>query len=145
MMIMKQLLFILFLVALGMVACEKPTVGYLIVKNAEFSPDTLEVRTVLDPTKDATREKNEAPWVSGVINGVLGTEPMNFELVGVSQLEGDEAAAKVFAEELVVYGNGRMEVPFKPASPKGHYVISLKVSNEGYSALLPEIYTVIIK
>ena len=71
---MKQLM-ILFLAIFALAACEKPTVGFLDVKNAAFTPDTLEIRTVLDPKKDANREKNQAPWVSGAIQSVLGTDP----------------------------------------------------------------------
>ena len=136
---MKQLM-ILFLAIFALAACEKPTVGFLDVKNAAFTPDTLEIRTVLDPKKDANREKNQAPWVSGAIQSVLGTDPK----VSVTSTAGEEAAS-LFASELKVYGNSRMEVPLQPAAPKGSYRITLKVRNEGYSALLPDIFTFIIK
>ena len=138
---MKQLM-ILFLAIFALAACEKPTVGFLDVKNAAFTPDTLEIRTVLDPKKDANREKNQAPWVSGAIQSVLGTKV--YEFVRVTSTAGEEAAS-LFASELKVYGNSRMEVPLQPAAPKGSYRITLKVRNEGYSALLPDIFTFIIK
>ncbi len=140
---MKQLI-ILFLAIFALGACEKPTVGFLDVKNAKFAPDTLEIRTVLDPKKDANREKNQAPWVSGVIQNILGTDPKVYEFVSVTSTAGEEAAS-LFASELKVYGNSRMEVPLKPQAPKGSYKVTLKVSNEGYSALLPDIFTFIIK
>ena len=136
---MKQLM-ILFLAIFALAACEKPTVGFLDVKNAAFTPDTLEIRTVLDPKKDA----NQAPWVSGAIQSVLGTDPKVYEFVSVTSTAGEEAAS-LFASELKVYGNSRMEVPLQPAAPKGSYRITLKVRNEGYSALLPDIFTFIIK
>ena len=140
---MKQLM-ILFLAIFALAACEKPTVGFLDVKNAAFTPDTLEIRTVLDPKKDANREKSQAPWVSGAIRSVLGTDPKVYEFVSVTSTAGEEAAS-LFASELKVYGNSRMEVPLQPAAPKGSYRITLKVRNEGYSALLPDIFTFIIK
>lgn len=140
---MKQLI-ILFIAIFALSACEKPRVGYLEVENAEFAPDTLFIRTVLDPAKDATREANQAPWVSGVIQGVLGTDPMIYELVSITS-PGREEAANVLAGEIKVHGNSRMEIPLKPQAPKGTYNVTLRVSNEGYSALLPDIFTIVIE
>ena len=114
---MKQLM-ILFLAIFALAACEKPTVGFLDVKNAAFTPDTIQ--------------------------SVLGTDPKVYEFVRVTSTAGEEAAS-LFASELKVYGNSRMEVPLQPAAPKGSYRITLKVRNEGYSALLPDIFTFIIK
>ena len=38
-----------------------------------------------------------------------------------------------------------MEVPLKPEAPAGRYVVTLRVSNEDYSAMLSDIFTFIIE
>ncbi|WP_455510471.1 hypothetical protein [Butyricimonas paravirosa] len=131
---------------LAFCACNNVKIGYLQTDSAEYFPDSLVIRTVLgDDRYDENREANNAPWVTNNISGVLGTEPLQYKLMSVKALDGTETDAKVFGEELVVRGCGKMEVPLKPAAPKGRYRVTLKVYNEDYSAILPDVFTFIIK
>lgn len=134
---------IALLVATLLMGCTKTKIGYMKADNAEYIPNILEIRTELDPVVDAIRIKNNAPWVTMKIAGVLGTDPLMYSLVSVKALDGGDA--EIFKSELKVLGRGVMQVPLVPKSPKGKYVISLKVSNEDYSANLTDIYTFIIK
>ena len=56
-----------------------------------------------------------------------------------------EAAAADFGRYLSVIGGGRMYVDAKVNSPAGKYMVSLRVSNEGYSVVLPDIFTFILQ
>ena len=143
---MKQIFIFLFMSVLAFSACNDVKIGYLQTGSAEYFPDSLIIRTVLgDDQYDENRIANNAPWVTNNISGVLGTEPLQYRLVSVKALDGTEADAKVFEGELAVRGCGKMEVPLKPAAPKGRYVVTLKVYNEDYSAILSDVYTFIIK
>ena len=56
--------------------------------------------------------------------------------------DGDAAMFKSF---LNIRGGGRMEFPLKVSVPEGHYVVSVRVSNEGYSEVIPEAFTFIVE
>lgn len=142
---MKQIIILLFFTILALCACHEVKIGYLKADNADYgAKDSIVVRTVLgDDWNDANREKNNAPWVTGTISGVYGTDPLIYEFVSVKVSEGGNA--DLFAKEIVVRGAGRMELPLKPLAPKGRYLVTLKVSNKDYSAILPDVFTFIIK
>lgn len=142
---MRQIIIALVSI-LALSACHEVKIGYLETKNARFVPDSLVIRTELGSDYyDANRIKNNAPWVTNIISGVLGTEPLQYSLVSVKALNGTEEDAQTFASELTVRGNGKMEIPLKPLAPQGRYVVTLKVNNEDYSAILEDIFTFIIK
>ena len=146
---MKQIIIFLFVACVTLVACHDVKVGYLRVDSAEFFPDTILIRSKLvtaeeNPYKnDQNRIDNNAPWVTTNISGVLGTEPLTYEFVSVKASEGGDG--DLFAKEIVVRGCGKMQIPLKPMAPKGRYLVTLKVSNEGYSALLPDVFTFVIE
>lgn len=144
---MMERIVIILLVILSIGACNDVKVGYLQTKDASYAPkDSLVIRKVLGDDKyDDNRLANNAPWVTGNISGVLGTEPLFYELVGVKALNGTEEEAALLAKEITVRGCGKMEVPLKPEAPAGRYVVTLRVSNEGYSAILSDIFTFIIE
>lgn len=123
--------------------CRKVEIGYLKSEHAEYVPNSLEVRTELDPVADKIRIDNNAPWVTLKVQGILGTPPLIYSLLDVVASEGGNA--EMFKKELRVLGCGIMQVPLRPKSPKGKYLISLKVANEGHSANLKDVYTFIIK
>ena len=77
------------------------------------------------------------------IQGVLGTSPLLFEFVSVKVSDGGDA--EIFKKEITVRGGGVMELPLHTVLPKGRYVVTLKVSNDGYSELLSDIYTFVVK
>ena len=110
--------------------CHNPTPGFLETGNAQYVPDTMIIRKELDPLKDAYRKMNNAPWVSPKCQGVDGT------------VDGDAAMFKSF---LKIRGGGRMEFPLKVSVPVGHYLVSVRVSNEGYSEVIPDVFTFIVE
>lgn len=135
--------FILIGLVLLLWECHKPTPGYLETNNAQYVPDTMVIRKELDPVKDAYRKMNNAPWVSPKLQGVDGTAPLAFEIVDVTSTDGD---AVMFKSLLNIRGGGRMEFPLRAGGiPDGHYVVSVRVSNEGYSEVVSNIFTFIVK
>ena len=129
---MKRLYIILFL-TVAFFGCHDVTIGYLKADEAEYDPATLTVRTVLDPVEDELRMANDANWVSPKIQGVLGTNPLIYELENVT------------ATEVIVRGAGIMELPLYTKVPKGKYLVSVRVSNEGYSAVIEDAFTFIVE
>lgn len=139
---MKSIYSVFFLV-FALWGCHDVKVGYLKADNAEYAPTSIVVRKELDPEEDELRIMNDANWVSPKIQGVLGTNPLNYELVNVTATEGGDAEA--FKQEVVVRGGGIMELPLHTKVPKGHYLVSLRVYNEGYSAELKNAFTFIVE
>lgn len=80
------------------------------------------------------------PWTTAQIEQVLGTEPLRYSLYGVKSSNGQEAADG-FARYVTVIGGGRMYVDAKVDSPEGYYTVSLKVENEGHTAVLTDVFT----
>lgn len=85
----------------------------------------------------------KAPWTTSVIQGVLGTEPLMYEIAGVRN-EKPENAEK-FRHYLTALGGGRLQVDQKVDVPAGEYVISVRVSNEERSKVFTDIFTFIVK
>ncbi|MBC5622045.1 MULTISPECIES: hypothetical protein [Butyricimonas] len=139
---MKSIYSVFFLV-FALWSCHDVKVGYLKADNAEYDPTSIVVRKELDPEEDELRIMNDANWVSPKIQGVLGTNPLNYELVNVTATEGGDAEA--FKQEVVVRGGGIMELPLHTKVPKGHYLVSLRVYNEDYSAELKNAFTFIVE
>ena len=86
----------------------------------------------------------DIPWTTSCIEQLLGTEPITYTLVSIRSDRG-EAAPADFGRYLSVIGGGRMYVDAKVNSPAGKYMVSLRVSNEGYSVVLPDIFTFILQ
>lgn len=104
-----------------------------------LDPDTIEeevaqIRAQID---------EDIPWTTSQIEQLLGTEPLSYSLVGVKSSNGQETVDD-FVKYLTVIGGGRMYVDAKVDSPKGSYTVSLKVENEGHSAILEDIFTFVL-
>ena len=123
-------------------ACTEQPVGYLQTDNAVYVPNHMDIRLVLDEDLDAFRIYNVAPWVSPKMQGVIGTNPISYEIVGVESEDGD---ADMFRHLLVIRGGGRMEFPLVSDIPPGEYRVSVQVSNEGYTQVLNNIFTFNVK
>lgn len=136
----KIALFVCLVAALG--GCEKPRVGYLETDNAVYTPDRMDIRLVLDEELDAYRIHNVAPWVSPKIQGLIGTSPLKFEIIGVTSATGD---AEMFRSLLTIRGGGRMEFPLVSDITPGEYVVSIRVWNEGSSRSLKDVFTFVVK
>lgn len=139
---MKQI-YLFAIMLFAFLGCQDIPVGYLQVDGSGYLPAELEIRNTLDPVEDAVRIENHSPWVTGKIQGVLGTNPLLYEFVCVKASDGGDE--KAFAQVIKVRGAGMMEIPIEAKLPAGKYLVTLKVSNEGYSALLPDVFTFIVK
>lgn len=149
---MNKRLFILLMLSLTSflaltVGCHKMPVGYLYTDEAEYSPSELMVYKQPDPKSE--RATNGAPWVSLPIQGVMGTVPINYEIVSVKGVNGADVA--IFRKQLEagkITNQGSIVQVFPEAAkalPLGRYIITLSVFNEGYSALLEDILTIVVE
>lgn len=85
----------------------------------------------------------KAPWTTSVIQGVLGTEPLMYEVADVkNETPGN---ADQFRKYLKALGGGRLQVDQEVDVPAGEYIVSVRVSNEGRSKVLEEAFTFIVK
>lgn len=90
------------------------------------------------------QQSMDIPWTTSCIEQLMGTEPITYCIESIRSDRG-EAAASDFGRYLTVIGGGRMYVDAKVNSPVGRYIVSLRVSNEGYSVMLPDIFTFILQ
>ena len=138
--------YILIAVMAGMAVlfgCQDVTVGYLQTENAVYVPDSMKIRLTLDETLDAHRMYNLSPWVSPKMQGVIGTNPLLFEIDEVKATEGGNA--DMFRSLLKIRGGGRMEFPLISDIPAGRYFVSVRVYNEGYSNIVKDAFTFIVQ
>ena len=137
--------FIYLICVVFLVACNDVTVGYLETENAEYMPDYMEIPQIgeLDEIADAQRIKNNAPWVTQPIQGIEGTAPLIYTIEEVTATEGGDAV--MVKQELSIIGNGSFYYPLEHKAPAGKYVVSIRITNEGYSHVLKDVYTFIVK
>ena len=92
---------------------------------------------------------DNSPWTSYAIQGVAGTVPITYEFYDVEATEGGDAAAfkKAMADGTIRLQGSLIQIFYTASKslPEGRYRISLKVQNEDHSAILSNIFTVIIK
>lgn len=127
-------------------SCQRIPVGYLKTDHAEFVPNPMRVYHTPDPS--TPRATNGAPWVSNRIQGISGTNPINYSFAGVMASEGGNASAflKIVDQGELDVSGGLVRLTQKGTKllPLGSYTISLKVYNEGRSALLKDILTIVV-
>ena len=131
-------------------ACHETTVGYLDTEYASFSTKELVVyRQVSDDDVHSLTHEYPAPWSSQRIQGVSGTNPVNFYFQSVTVSEGADAAAfnKAVQEGLVTVSGGTINLFPKAVAtlPNGRYTVNLRVTNEGYSRELNGLFTFVVK
>ena len=137
----KLYITILFFVLMA-TGCEKE-VGYLEVADASYSVDQLTILHLDTVTAQNNPElyalykkriDNKADWTTSTIEGVLGTDPIHYSIEDVKVIgRGD---VEIFKKEISIMGGGRLVFPFKYESPKGLYVVSIRIENEGYSKVV---------
>ncbi|MBE9601575.1 hypothetical protein [Pedobacter sp. MC2016-24] len=135
-----------FILAVLMIsACKKITPGYLETDGGQYSTDSLVVRKELSDTlmfeADYDRKRLNIPWVSTPMEGIMGTAQIKIGLKDITSQNGDAAMLKSI---IFVRGDGTISVPLKNNLPVGRYLISLNISNEGYSRELNNIFKVIV-
>ncbi len=137
---------VLFLAAL-FGSCADIKVGYLDTQNAVFAPDSVVVYHHPDTT--SLRYRNQAPYVSTLMQGVSGTAPINYELAGVTASEGGDSAVfvQLAGEKRITMQGGTLWVWQDAVNrlPLGKYVISVKVTNEDHEQIIPHCLTIIVK
>lgn len=145
---MKYILYLVIaLTVASLTSCNKIPIGYLNTKDAVFTPDTIFVGRTIDP--ESPRAKNGAPWTSYRIQGVAGTNPINYDFHSVKVNNGGDAAkfeAIVRAGHvstrggiIQIYQEGVKDIP------NGDYTLSLRAYNDGHSAILEDIITFVVK
>ena len=140
---MRRLVLLAIMFVAVLMACHETTIGYLITENASYDPDTMYVRKTPDPVTDAVRIENNAPWVSLRLQGYEGTEQIHFSVESVTSDQG-EAAAATFMSELTIRGGGALMYPLENNAVPGTYVVSVRLTNDGYSQVVEDAMTIIV-
>lgn len=80
----------------------------------------------------------ELPWTSAPIQGVQGTEPLQYSIIGVKSANMENAAK--FMTYAGVMGGGRIYVSLDVDVPGGVYTITLEIKNEGRTKVLEDVF-----
>ena len=144
---LARTLFAVAFIAMAVAACNTMPVGFLRTEGASFSPDTLNVYH--NPHSSTLRYNDHRPWVSYRIQGVAGTNPINFELADVKATEGGDAEKfKALAQKGLLKVDGGMIVLMHEGVAElpnsGRYTLSLRVYNDGHSKTIDDVYTIIV-
>ena len=144
---LARALFAVAFIVMAVAACNTMPVGFLRTEGASFSPDTLNVYH--NPHASTLRYNDHRPWVSYRIQGVAGTNPINFELADVKATEGGDAEKfKALAQKGLLKVDGGMIVLMHEGVAElpnsGRYTLSLRVYNDGHSQTISDVYTIIV-
>lgn len=144
---LARALFAVAFIAMAVTACNTMPVGFLRTEGASFSPDTLNVYH--NPHASTPRYNDHRPWVSYRIQGVAGTNPINYELADVKATEGGDAEKfKALAQKGLLKVDGGMIVLMHEGVAElpnsGRYTLSLRVYNDGHSQTISDVYTIIV-
>ena len=144
---LARTLFAVAFIAVAVAACNTMPVGFLRTEGASFSPDTLNVYH--NPHSSTLRYNDHRPWVSYRIQGVAGTNPINYELADVKATEGGDAEKfKALAQKGLLKVDGGMIVLMHEGVAElpnsGRYTLSLRVYNDGHSKTIDDVYTIIV-
>lgn len=144
---LARALFAVAFIAVAVAACNTMPVGFLRTEGASFSPDTLNVYH--NPHASTPRYNDHRPWVSYRIQGVAGTNPINYELADVKASEGGDAEKfKALAQKGLLKVDGGMIVLMHEGVAElpnsGRYTLSLRVYNDGHSQTISDVYTIIV-
>ena len=144
---LARALFAVAFIAVAVAACNTMPVGFLRTEGASFSPDTLNVYH--NPHASTPRYNDHRPWVSYRIQGVAGTNPINYELADVKATEGGDAEKfKALAQKGLLKVDGGMIVLMHEGVAElpnsGRYTLSLRVYNDGHSQTISDVYTIIV-
>lgn len=144
---LARALFAVAFIVMAVAACNTMPVGFLRTEGASFSPDTLNVYH--NPHASTPRYNDHRPWVSYRIQGVAGTNPINYELADVKATEGGDAEKfKALAQKGLLKVDGGMIVLMHEGVAElpnsGRYTLSLRVYNDGHSQTISDVYTIIV-
>ena len=141
---MKKIIFCCATFLFAIISCSEIAVGFLNYEFAVYKPGTFVIKNNLDGNiaEDAERIRREIHWVTAPIQGVEGTMPILYSFNCVKDSSGKDATKLFKDANVTVRGNGTIDVPYKHNLPIGEYKITLNVSNEGYSGVIPDILIV---
>lgn len=141
---MKKVIYMIFIAAISMLACDKPTVGFLNVEDAAFDPDFLIISDLdLNNPDDLRRQEESIPWVSYAIQGVDGTRPISYSIENISKVGGGDVAK--ITEVAIARGDGAVEIALDNDIEEGEYHVFIRVTNEGYSKVVSKPLRVIVE
>ncbi len=125
------------------VQCNKMDVGYLKAENATYEPKIVTVNRNLNP--DDRHMVEGVPWTSSRIQGVSGTNPINFEIYDVKASSGGDCEK---FKKIIQQGDVRMQgsiIQLFHAGvdkiPAGVYTLTIKVYNEDHFYILNEAFS----
>ncbi len=126
--------------------CKEVTVGYLDTDFAEYVPDSLVVKAILNPDlpADMNRMELKMPWQGTEIEGIEGTFPIFYRIADVKGVSGRTVPEEI-ARQFRISGKGRIEIGWDHTLPVGTYQVSLEVKNEGYDRIVPDLFRVIVE
>lgn len=127
----------MILLGIGFFSCDDITKGYLEVAEAGYATDTLFI--ALDPGS-----RDSIPYQSEVIQGVIGTFPIFYELAAVRDERGQAVDVSV-ASQIKVVRKAAFEIAKDHTIPVGGYTLDLRVWNMGRSFILEGIYTLVVQ
>ncbi len=136
---MKEVFIMMGVMLLIVTGCQDITVGYLETRDAVYAPDSIFVKSVLDPVEDARQIEFEIPWQSTSIEGILGTALIRYSIKNIASEHPDATS------QFSMQGAGIIKLPWNHTVPPGRYVFDVEVSNEGYNVVLERIFTVIVE
>ena len=136
---MKEVFIMMGVMLLIVTGCQDITVGYLETRDAVYAPDSMIVKSVLDPVGDARQIEFEIPWQSTSIEGILGTAPIRYSIKNIASEHPDATS------QFSMQGAGIIKLPWNHTVPPGRYVFDVEVSNEGCNVVLERIFTVIVE
>ena len=140
---MKYTWIITLLTTLMYCGCDDVKVGYLFTQNAKYTPDSVVFKANLDEANpdDAHRKKFEIPWQSQPVDGIQGTNPIHYT---IERIYPDNDNPEILNQFSTVQ-KGVIQLPWNHTVPQGKYIVSLRVSNEGYTVVLDSVLTVIVR
>lgn len=123
--------------------CEEQEIGYLDTTHAEYIPDSVVFKAVLDPDnrQDAQKIKFEVPFQSPSMQKVSGSPVVEYQIDRIDCNDGVKDAVNQFG----IRGKGIIELPYNHTVPVGRYIFSIRVSNEGHSHVLDSVLTVVVQ
>ena len=82
------------------------------------------------------------PWTSAKIEGVQGTRPLLFTVIGIKSTNTSEA--EKFMNHVGVLGDGTIYVELDVNVIPGNYTVSLQIENEGRTKILNDMFTFVV-
>lgn len=120
---------------------------WYIRKDIEKIADEMRIGSEAELNNKVSKLKNtikyKIPWVTPLMESVFGTKPLIYSIAGVKN--ENPANAGLFRKSLSIIGGGRMYVEQNVEAPPGRYIVSIRIENEGKSAVLEDVFTFIIE